>query len=59
MRVLALLHEAFGGQGGIAQFNRDLLSAAAASPTVKQVTVLLRHLPAPPGRRQRRSGDPG
>ena len=49
MRVLALLHEAFGGQGGIAQFNRDFLSAAAAGPTVDQVVVLLRHLPAPPG----------
>jgi phosphatidylinositol alpha-1,6-mannosyltransferase len=49
MRVLALLHEAFGGEGGIAQFNRDFLSAAAAGPTVEQVVVLLRHLPAPPG----------
>ena len=49
MRVLALLHEAFGGEGGIAQFNRDFLTAAAAAPSVDEVAVLLRWLPAPPG----------
>src|SRR5258705_11155902 len=49
MRVLALLHEAFGGEGGIAQFNRDFVTAAAGSPAVEEVALLLRRLPAPPG----------
>jgi phosphatidylinositol alpha-1,6-mannosyltransferase len=49
MRVLALLPEAFGGEGGIAQFNRDFVTAAAGSPAVEEVAVLLRRLPAPPG----------
>ena len=49
MRVLALLHEAFGGEGGIAQFNRDLLTAVAGGPGVAEVAVLLRWMPAPPG----------
>jgi len=32
MRVLALVHDAFGGHGGIAKFNRDLLSALCTYP---------------------------
>jgi phosphatidyl-myo-inositol dimannoside synthase len=49
MRVLALLHEAYGGHGGIAQFNRDFLAAAAGGPEVEAVVVLLRCLPGPSG----------
>lgn len=30
MRILALVTEAFGGHGGIAQYNRDLLEAMSA-----------------------------
>jgi len=48
MRLLALLPEAFGAEGGIAQFNRDLLAAAADAPDVEEIVVLLRQLPAPP-----------
>lgn len=49
MRLLVLLHEAFGGLGGIAQFNRDLLTAAAAAPAIEQVVALPRHVPSPTG----------
>jgi phosphatidylinositol alpha-1,6-mannosyltransferase len=45
MRVLALVSDAFGGDGGIARFNRDLLGALAALPGVEQVDVLCRHAP--------------
>jgi phosphatidylinositol alpha-1,6-mannosyltransferase len=40
---LALVTDAFGGQGGIAQYNRDLLGALADSGSVSSVTVLPRH----------------
>jgi phosphatidylinositol alpha-1,6-mannosyltransferase len=42
LRVLALLTDAFGGQGGIAQYNRDFLSALAACEGVGDVIVLPR-----------------
>jgi phosphatidyl-myo-inositol dimannoside synthase len=41
--VLALVTEAFGGRGGIAQYNRDFLGALAASGTFSAITVLPRH----------------
>lgn len=41
-RVLALVTDAFGGHGGIAQFNRDFLSALAASPHVGRILALPR-----------------
>lgn len=42
--VLALVTDAFGGQGGIAQYNRDLLSALAAPEGgAAAITVLPRH----------------
>lgn len=47
-RILALVPDAFGGRGGIAQYNRDLLGALA---TEAEITVLPRHAPdgfAPP-----------
>src|SRR2546428_803767 len=43
--VLALVTDAFGGHGGIAQFNRDFLGALAANGTVASITVLPRHAP--------------
>jgi len=61
--VLALVTEAYGGRGGIAQYNRDFLGALAASGTWSAITVLPRHaheqvipptgirqMPARPGR---------
>jgi phosphatidyl-myo-inositol dimannoside synthase len=46
--VLALVTEAFGGRGGIAQYNRDFLRALAASPEISAITVLPRNAPDPP-----------
>ena len=42
LRVLALVTDAFGGKGGIAQYNRDFLSALAACERVRDVIVLPR-----------------
>src|SRR3954471_1638444 len=42
MRILVLLHDAFGGRGGIAKFNRDLLTALASHPQVTDVVALPR-----------------
>ena len=41
-RITALLTDAYGGIGGIAKFNRDLLTAFAAMPEVGIVTVMPR-----------------
>jgi phosphatidylinositol alpha-1,6-mannosyltransferase len=41
-RVLALVTDAFGGQGGIAQYNRDFLSALAECEGVREVIILPR-----------------
>jgi phosphatidylinositol alpha-1,6-mannosyltransferase len=43
--VLALVTEAFGGRGGIAQYNRDFLGSLAESESVSVITVLPRHAP--------------
>jgi len=40
--VLALVTEAFGGGGGIAQYNRDFLRALSTLPAVGQIDVLPR-----------------
>jgi glycosyltransferase involved in cell wall biosynthesis len=48
MKLLALLTDAFGGHGGIAQFNRDLLSALCKSSSVSSVTALPRLVPETP-----------
>ncbi len=45
MHVLALVTDAFGGRGGIARYNRDFISALAASDAVDSVTVLPRLCP--------------
>ena len=42
LRVLALVTDAFGGHGGIAQYNRDFLSALARCDRVGDVIVLPR-----------------
>lgn len=47
MKVLALLTDAFGGSGGIAQYNRDFLEALIACNAIDEVTVLPR-LALPP-----------
>jgi phosphatidylinositol alpha-1,6-mannosyltransferase len=48
-RVLALVSEAFGGYGGIAQYNRDLLSALSGIAAAPTVEVLPRYAPDPVG----------
>jgi phosphatidylinositol alpha-1,6-mannosyltransferase len=42
LRILVLATDAFGGHGGIAQYNRDFLSALAGCEGVEQVIVLPR-----------------
>jgi phosphatidylinositol alpha-1,6-mannosyltransferase len=44
---LALVTEAFGGHGGIAQYNRDFLHAFAEGGIASSITVLPRHAPKP------------
>lgn len=43
--MLALLTDAFGGRGGIAQYNRDFLGALAETGAVSSITVLPRQAP--------------
>ena len=45
MKIVALVTDAFGGYGGIAQYNRDLLGALDANPAVSRLTVLPRIAP--------------
>jgi phosphatidylinositol alpha-1,6-mannosyltransferase len=49
MRVLALVTDAFGGHGGIAQYNRDFLSSLAACDAISAVIVLPRASATSPG----------
>src|ERR1051326_7987759 len=49
MNLLVLLTDAFGGQGGIAKFNRDLLNALCAHPDMEEVTALPRTIAGHPG----------
>src|SRR5690242_21076660 len=42
LRVLALVTDAFGGHGGIAQYNRDFLRSLAVCDVIKDVVVLPR-----------------
>lgn len=46
-RVLALVTDAFGGYGGIAQYNRDFVTALAKLPQVQRIVVLTRLAPSP------------
>lgn len=41
--------DAFGGLGGIAQYNRDVLRALCAAPQVSEVVAVPRRMPSPPG----------
>lgn len=43
VRVLALLTDGFGATGGIAQYNRDWLSAIEQLPEITQLKALVRH----------------
>jgi phosphatidylinositol alpha-1,6-mannosyltransferase len=56
MNALVLVTDAFGGHGGIAQYNRDLMTALAAGPGPHRIVVLPRHGRGdgalPPGVRQ-------
>jgi phosphatidylinositol alpha-1,6-mannosyltransferase len=50
MRILCLATEAFGGQGGIAKFNRDFLRAMGSNPDIAEIVAVPRrmpHLPEP------------
>jgi phosphatidylinositol alpha-1,6-mannosyltransferase len=47
--VLALVTDAFGGRGGIAQYNRDFLRALVASHQISAIIVLPRMAPDVPG----------
>src|ERR1041385_657283 len=44
MKFLVLLTDAFGGHGGIAKFNRDLLNALCSYPKTTEVTALPRKI---------------
>jgi phosphatidylinositol alpha-1,6-mannosyltransferase len=44
-RMLALVTEAFGGRGGIAQYNRDLLEALCRTDVVGSIDILPRLCP--------------
>ena len=45
LAVLALVTDAFGGRGGIAQYNRDFLTALAETCGLRPITVVPRHAP--------------
>ena len=48
MKVLVLIHGAFGAPGGIGKFNADLLQALCAYGPVSEVVALPRHPPEVP-----------
>jgi phosphatidylinositol alpha-1,6-mannosyltransferase len=45
VRILALVTDAYGGTGGIAQYNRDLLGALSTLPIVRHVRIMPRNCP--------------
>jgi glycosyltransferase involved in cell wall biosynthesis len=45
MRILLLTPDAFGGHGGIAQYNRDLLTALSAISDVEEIVAVPRFAP--------------
>jgi phosphatidyl-myo-inositol dimannoside synthase len=49
VRILLLTTDAFGGHGGIAQYNRNLLVALSAMPDVKEIVAIPRHASFPVG----------
>src|SRR5207244_3944626 len=46
-RALVLVTDAFGGHGGIAKFNRDLLAGLSAMPECAESVAIPRVVPAP------------
>ncbi|MPY70082.1 MAG: glycosyltransferase [Alphaproteobacteria bacterium] len=48
MRTVFILPEAFGGYGGIAKFNRELIETLCARPDCDEVVALPRHVPMTP-----------
>jgi phosphatidyl-myo-inositol dimannoside synthase len=44
MKILTLLTDAFGGRGGIAKFNRDLLTAMCQCPQIERVIAMPRSI---------------
>lgn len=48
MRILLLTTDAYGGHGGIALYNRDLVDALAESTDVSEIVVIPRTLPLAP-----------
>jgi len=48
MRLLTLLTDAFGGHGGIAQFNRDMLRAVCAHSAAEEIVTVPRLVPDEP-----------
>jgi phosphatidylinositol alpha-1,6-mannosyltransferase len=46
--MLALVTDAYGGRGGIAQYNRDFLGSLAEMGALSSITVLPRQAPDPP-----------
>jgi glycosyltransferase involved in cell wall biosynthesis len=49
MNALVLLTDAFGGHGGIAKYNRDLLRAMCSFPAMRTLVALPRLAPFSPG----------
>ncbi len=46
MKVLLLTSDAYGANGGIALYNRDVVEALASMPEVKEIVVVARHMPS-------------
>jgi glycosyltransferase involved in cell wall biosynthesis len=47
MKVLLLTSDAYGANGGIALYNRDIVEALAAMPEITEIVVVARHMPKP------------
>lgn len=47
MRILVLTSDAFGGYGGIAKYNRDLISALCDYPGLLEVVAIPKRIPMP------------
>lgn len=45
MRILLLTSDAFGGHGGIAQYNRDQITALSAMSEVEEIVAIPRYVP--------------
>lgn len=48
MRILVLTTDAFGGRGGIAKYNRDMLTALCSMPGCEEVVAIPRAMPNAP-----------